>query len=98
MRENTYQSRLIRRLEKEFPGCIVVKNPSDYLQGIPDLTVYYGPYYAMLEVKVSEFAPCQPNQAYYVELFASMGYASFIFPENEERVFDELSHAFGLSR
>nr|DAV57795.1 MAG TPA: hypothetical protein [Caudoviricetes sp.] len=26
MRENTYQRKLIKKLEKQFPGCMVLKN------------------------------------------------------------------------
>ncbi len=61
VRESTYQRRVIRRLEKEFPGCIVLKNDPDYRQGIPDLTVLFAGRWAWLEVKVSEDAPLQPN-------------------------------------
>ena len=98
MRENRYQRSVIIRLEQFFPGCIVIKGNSEHRPGIPDLLVLYGPYWAALEVKVSASEPTQPNQVYYVNQFNEMGYASFIFPENEERVFDELSHAFGLGR
>lgn len=98
MRENAYQAKLIRKLEREFPGCVVIKNDPNYIQGIPDLLVLYESTWAMLEIKRSEKDPIQPNQLYYVDLFDDMSYSSFVYPENEERVFVELQHAFGVNR
>jgi hypothetical protein len=98
MRESRYQHSISVRLERTFPGCVVIKGPSEHIQGIPDLLILYGDTWAALEVKRSASEPAQPNQVYYVNKFNEMSYASFIFPENEERVFDELSHAFGFSR
>lgn len=94
MRERDFQAHVIRRLKTAFPGAIVVKNDAGYLQGIPDLTIFFGNRWAMLECKISVTSPRQPNQEYYVELFNSMSYASFIYPENEEAVFDEIQRAF----
>lgn len=93
MKEQTYRLRVIRRLEKEFPGCIVINNDPRYHQGIPDLLILYGDRWAMLEVKASQYAATQPNQDYWVGELEGMSYSSFIYPENEERVFDELQHA-----
>lgn len=94
MAENTYQAGLIVRLKKRFPGCFVVKNDTSYIQGIPDLTIYFGPKWAMLEVKISINARRQPNQPYYVAFFDLMSFAAFICPENEEEVLDELERTF----
>lgn len=98
MNEGAYQGRIIRRLEREFPGCVVIKNDPNYRQGIPDLAVFFGPRWAMLEVKVSAKADVQPNQVYYVELLSEMSYAAFIYPTNEDQVFDELQLALGVGR
>lgn len=93
MLESAYQAKLIRKLEKLFPGCVILKNDSDYLQGVPDLLILYGPKWAMLEVKISANARFQPNQEYYVEKLDSMGFAAFIFPEIEEDVLRDLQYA-----
>lgn len=98
MKESIYQLRLIRRIEKEFPGCVVIKNDPQYIQGIPDLLILFEDRWAMLEVKTSEDAPSEPNQDYYVALWNEMSYSSFIYPENEERVFNELQLAFRTRR
>ena len=55
-----------------FPGAIVLKNDPNYIQGIPDLTVFYQDKWATLEVKKSENASHQPNQDYYVGLMNEM--------------------------
>lgn len=92
--ERDYQAYLIKKLGRLFPGCVVLKNDSGYLQGINDLAVFYGPRYAMLEVKLHEDSEQQPNQEYYVRLFSEWAFGAFIFPENEEEVLSELQQAF----
>ena len=94
MAENAYQKGLIRRLKRRFPGCEVLKNDSQYRQGILDLTIFWGPLWAMLEVKASLDSPFRPNQEYYIELFNKMGFAAPICPENEEEVLAALEEAF----
>jgi hypothetical protein len=94
VRESRFEAHVIRRLNRDFPGCFVVKNDSGLIQGIPDRTVFFEDKWAMLEVKESANAPEQPNQGYYVELFDRMSFAAFIYPENEEDVFDALQRTF----
>ena len=99
MRENKYQSQLIKRIKDKFPGSIVLKNDASYKQGIPDLTVLYGDKWATLEVKKSEGASHRPNQDYYVEKMNSMSFSSFISPDNEQEVLDAMDRSFnGRSR
>jgi hypothetical protein len=97
MREATYSLRLCKRLKEMFPGVIILKNDPDLLQGFPDLTLLYGPYWACLELKGDASAPHQPNQDYYVDLTNRMSFGAFIFPENEEEVLTALSAAFESS-
>ncbi len=98
MKESGFQARLIRRLKEMFPGCIVMKNDSGYIQGIPDLTILFNDKWAMLECKQSEKASHQPNQEYYITKARSMSFARFIFPENEEEVLRDLQRAFRPER
>lgn len=98
MRESGFQARLIRTLKDRFPGCVVLKNDANYIQGIPDLTVFYKNKWAMLECKKSENESHQPNQDYYVERMDDMSFARFIFPENEEEVLHDLERAWKTSR
>ncbi len=39
--ENKFQADLIKELKQLFPGCIILKNDANYIQGIPDLTIFY---------------------------------------------------------
>lgn len=96
--ENKYQASLIKRIETRLPGCVVLKNDPDYIQGIPDLLVLYKGHWAALECKKSSRAKHRPNQDYYVDRMNDMSFASFIFPENEKRVLDEMESAFRLNR
>jgi hypothetical protein len=101
MLESVFQSELIKDLEFLFPGCIVLKNDPNYIQGFPDLTILYKNMWAVLECKKSKDAPFQPNQEYYLELLDGMSYASVIWPEIKEEVLNELQQAFrvrGTSR
>lgn len=98
MLERDYQAQLIERLRLLLPGCFILKNDSEYLQGVPDLLVLYRDRWAMLEVKPSAGARVRPNQAYYVDMLNEMSFAAFIYPENEEDVLRELQHAFTSRR
>lgn len=94
MKENKFQSKLIDEIKQRFPGCVVLKNDPNYLQGIPDLSIFYKDKWAMLECKKTESEAHQPNQDYYVERANEMSFARFIFPENKQEVLDELQQAF----
>lgn len=90
MLENEFQASLIRELKNEFPGCIVMKNDSSYIQGVPDLLVLHKDKWASLEVKRSSNASHQPNQDYYVDKMNEMGFSRFIYPENKDNVMTDL--------
>ena len=96
MLESSFQSKLIKDLKKRLPGCVVIKNDASYIQGFPDLTVFYKDKWAVLECKKSAKAKKQPNQEYYVDTLNRMSYSSFIYPENKEEVLNELQQAFGI--
>ena len=95
MLESKFQGNLIKELKEMFPGCIVIKNDSSYIQGIPDITIFYGKRWATLECKKSKDAPSRPNQPYYVKKMNDMSFSAFIYPENKEEVLNELQQAFG---
>ena len=94
MLENKFQANLIREIKNLLPGCIVMKNDSSYIQGIPDLLILYKDKWASLECKKNARASKQPNQEYYVGMMDDMSFARFICPENKEEVLNELRKAF----
>ena len=96
MLESRFQSNLVKKLKRLFPGCIVVKNDSSYLQGFPDLTIYYRDKWATLECKNSADAKRQPNQKYYIDKMNEMSFSSFICPESEEKVLYDLQRTFQI--
>lgn len=93
MLERDFQSKLIKELRAMFPGCIIMKNDANYIQGIPDLLILYKDKWASLECKKNKKASRQPNQEYYVRMMNDMSYSSFIYPENKKEVLDELQQA-----
>lgn len=94
MLESNFQNKLIRELKKMFEGCIVIKNDSGYIQGIPDLVILYRDKWAALECKKNVSAKKQPNQEYYVGRMNEMSFSRFIYPENKEEVLHELQQTF----
>lgn len=96
--ENKYQSGLIERIKDRFPGCMVLKNDANYIQGIPDLLVLYEDRWAALETKKNSKASYRPNQPYYIARMNRMSFASRIEPENEQEVLDEMETTFGSRR
>ena len=92
--ERDFQAKLIKDIKKRFPGCMVMKNDPDYIQGIPDLTVLYGKHWATLESKKGPYAYHRPNQDFYVAKMNDMSFSRFVCPENKEEVLNELEQAF----
>ena len=97
-KESAFQKGLIDDLKKRFPGCMVLKNDPNYIQGIPDLLVLYEGRWAALECKKAKQASHQPNQDYYVERMNKMSFSRFVYPENKENVLDELQQSFQSCR
>ena len=93
MRENAFQASLIKEIKNRLPGCIILKNDSAYMQGVPDLLILYKDRWGTLEVKKSEKASHQPNQDYYVETMNRMSFSAFVFPENKEDVLNDLERS-----
>lgn len=94
MLERKFQSELIKELKKRFPGCMVLKNDANYIQGFPDLTILHKDHWAVLECKKGEKEKHQPNQDYYVEKLNGMSYSAFICPENKQQIMSELEKIF----
>lgn len=94
--EGDFQSGLRKRIEREFPGSMVLRNDPQWIQGIPDLMIIFEDKWAALECKRNEKEKHQRNQDHYVELMNRMSYSSFVYPENEEDVLNELHEAFGI--
>lgn len=96
--ESEFQKDLMDEIKERYPGCVILKNDSGYIQGIPDWTILYKDKWAVLEAKQKEKAKHQPNQDYYVDKLNNMSYSSFVYPENRETVLNELSKKFGESK
>jgi hypothetical protein len=94
VRENKYQSELIKKISALFPQSLILKNDPNYIQGVPDLLVLCDERWAMLEVKASRKASHRPNQEYYIAKLNHMGFARFLYPENEEEVLRDLDEYF----
>ena len=98
MTESDFQQHLIRKLKILFPGCYVFKNDAGYMEGVPDLILLFEDRWAMLEVKASAKSRRSKAQEYYVERLDRMSFAAFIYPENEERILNEIQYSFQSHR
>lgn len=92
--ESKFQKDLMDEIRKQYPGCVILKNDSSYIQGFPDWTILYKNKWAVLEAKRSRTADKQPNQPYYVDKLNSMSYSRFVYPENKDEVLQELQQIF----
>ena len=92
--ESKFQKELIDEIKREYPGCIILKNDPDYIQGFPDWTMLWEDKWAVLEAKRAKNSRKQPNQEHYVEKLDSMSFSRFVYPENKEEVLNELRKTF----
>ena len=93
MKESEFQKKIIDELKERMPGCMVIKQDPNYIQGIPDLLILNGDKWAALEVKISKKANVQPNQEYYIDKMNKMSHAYFINPDNKEEILNEIQQA-----
>lgn len=93
--ESKFQKELIDEIRKLYPGCIILKNDSSYIQGFPDWTILYNDKWVVLEAKRNKNAKKQPNQEYYVKRLNDMSFSSFVYPENKEEVLNGIQQTFG---
>lgn len=93
MLEGKFKTQLIREIESELPGCLIIHPNPNVCQGIPDLIILFGDKWAALEGKKCATSSHRPNQDYYISVMNRMSYASFVYPENKEVVLDELQQA-----
>lgn len=96
--ESKFQKELMDEIRELYPGCIILKNDSSYIQGFPDWTILYKDKWAVLETKKEKNAKRQPNQEYYVNQLNDMSFSRFVYPENKEEILSELREAFEPSR
>lgn len=92
--ESKFQKELIDEIKREYPGCIILKNDPDYIQGFPDWTILWEDKWAVLEAKRDKNSRKQPNQEHYVKKLDGMSFSRFVYPENKEEVLNELRKTF----
>ncbi len=91
--ESAIQASIIKELERQYPGAVVLKTDPLYIQGFPDLLFLQNNFWAALEVKRAEHSARQSNQEYWVDRLDYLSFSRFIYPSNLDRVFDELHAA-----
>lgn len=92
--EGKFKSLVRREIKCAYPGCIIIKLPAEYIQGIPDMLILYRNKWAALEFKRSENAEKRPNQSLYIKRMNEMSFATFIYPENKKEVLYALERFF----
>lgn len=94
MRESVFQRNLKNELKERYPDCIITKMDANIIQGIPDMLILFNNKWATLEIKKNSKANIQPNQKYYVDKMNTMSFSRIIYPENKEKVLEELDSYF----
>ena len=92
--ESKFQKELMDEIRSLYPGCVIIKNDSSYIQGFPDWTILYKDKWAVLEAKREKNAKKQPNQEHYVEKLDNMSFSRFVYPENKDEVLSKLERVF----
>lgn len=100
--ERDYKSQMLKRLEKRFSRYGPVRwqhnDPTaNNSQGIPDCTIFIGPFWMFLEVKRSEKSKKRPNQDWWIDHWSRVTFCAVIFPENEEEVFNAMERSLEAS-
>lgn len=96
--ESKFQKELMDEIRELYPGCVILKNDSGYIQGFPDWTILYKDRWAVLEAKRERGAKKQPNQEYYVDRLNKMSFSRFVYPENKDEVLEDLERVFKRKR
>lgn len=96
--ESKFQKELMDEIRELYPGCVILKNDSGYIQGFPDWTILYKDRWAVLEAKRERGAKKQPNQEYYVDRLDKMSFSRFVYPENKDEVLEDLERVFKRRR
>lgn len=89
-----YKAKLVKELQRRFPDCYIISGNPNEQQGTPDLLILYKDTWAVLEVKAAKNSTKRPNQDYWVDVFNTMSFGAFIYPENEEDILYELELTF----
>ena len=92
--EREFEYATIKKLERLFPGAIVLKTYPNYIQGFPDRLILYENTWGALEFKRSKIASIRKNQQHYISLLDEMSFARFVYPEVKKEFFDEIQFAF----
>ena len=96
-KESEFKSKLYKEIRNRFPGSEVLPNDANYLQGIPDATVYFpNGRYMLLEGKRDRGSSKRPNQDYYISDSPLHNNALFVHPGNKEEVLSELERRYLL--
>jgi hypothetical protein len=99
--ESDYKPKLIKRIRERLPGCVILKNDANYMQGVPDLIILWNDRWAMLEVKRRKprsSSDYEPNQEWYIDELNRMSFCACVYPGNEEEVLDEIQRQFQTRR
>lgn len=97
MKESAFKTQFIKDFEGEMQQLgiqvEIYQNKSQRRSTLD--TIFLGPgCWAMLDFKDDENARQQPNQEFYVQKLNEMCYASFVYPQNAEKVMEDMIGLF----
>lgn len=93
--ERDFQPKLKDEIRDRLPGCVIIKQDPNQLQGVPDLLVLFEDKWALLETKRASNSSKRPNQPYYVDKFNRMSFSAFVNPDNMDEVLDDMERVLG---
>jgi hypothetical protein len=92
--ESKFKKRFKEDVVNRFPQVEIFEPNATAKRSSPDMVILGDNCWAALEFKRSEDADKQPNQDYRVSKLNEIGYANFVYPENEEEILHDLEKLF----
>lgn len=97
MTESQFRTNFINKIKKLSPDIFIEFADANRVNGIPDVIIFYKNKHARIETKRSKNASKRLHQEYYINKFNSYGvYSTFLSPENEEEVINDLRRYFKI--
>lgn len=92
--ESTFEKEFCKALRQTLGERYTYTFKLTAAKGIPDRLILYKDKYALLEFKQYKNAKKQPGQETWVGHFDNLAYAAIVYPENAEKVMQDILNYF----
>lgn len=93
--ETAFALDLKNEIKDRYPGCYILKQNPNELQGVPDLIVLYKDKWAAIETKREPNSDKRVNQEWHINRMNEMSFATFANQRNRDEVLNGIQETFG---